>query len=253
MTWDAQTYDETFGFVTEHGSVVLDLAKPEPGERILDLGCGTGHQTAQLSALGVAAVGVDVDAAMIARAREAHPDTPFLIGDAASLRPEGVLGDPFDAVVSNAALHWMPDQSAVLAAARALLRPGGRFVAEQGGVGNVARIWSSITAAHREVGLPSPVSPWCFPTPGEQAARLEAAGFRVRFVALVDRPTTLPDGSSAATWTTMFGHELIGGLDASTRATLLERIDVHAAAAGLHTPDGWVLDYVRLRFVAEAL
>ncbi len=252
MAWDARTYDRQFSFVTEYGAALIGLLDPQQGERILDLGCGTGHQTAELTDLGVEAVGLDSDAAMIERAREEHPGTTYVLGEAQSLTARGALSQPFDAVISNAALHWMADQAAVLAGVRSLLRIGGRFVAEQGGVGNVALTWAALTGAAGDVGLPAPVLPWVFPTPAEQATRLEAAGFAVRLVQHFDRPTPLAPEATTATWAEMFGRTVLDGLDATTRQLLLERVNARAQEAGLRTAEGWWADYTRLRFVAEA-
>ncbi|HYN75371.1 MAG TPA: methyltransferase [Candidatus Limnocylindria bacterium] len=257
MTWDALGYDAQFSFVTDHGAALLDLLAPKRGERILDLGCGTGHQTAELTALGVEALGYDADPAMIARARAEHPGTPFVLGDAQdldrqTLEVQVAPRPPFDAVLSNAALHWMPDQTAVLRGVGSVLRPGGRFVAEQGGVGNVSRVWGAVTDACADLGLPAPDSPWVFPSPAEQSARLEDVGFRVRLVMLLDRPTPLAPGATVATWVEMFGRALLAPLDPRTRAALLARVDVRADEAGLRAGEQWSADYVRLRFVAES-
>lgn len=252
MGWDAEGYDRDFSFVTTYGSALLDLLDAQPGERILDLGCGTGHQTAELTALGIDAIGLDSDPTMIERAHAEHPGTTYVLADAEQLTSDGPLAQPFDAVVSNAALHWMPDQDAVVTGVRGLLRPGGRFVAEQGGHGNIAGLWAAVQAAAADLGLGRPEHPWTFPTPGEQAARLERAGCTVRLVQLFDRPTPLAAGTTAAGWVEMFGRDLLAGLAEDVRTALLERVDVHAAAAGLEQDGGWVADYVRLRFVAEA-
>ena len=253
MGWDAQTYDAQFSFVTGHGAALLDLLAAQPGERVLDLGCGTGHQAADLTAGGAQVVGLDSDPDMIRVARDEHPGTTYVLADAQQLIADGPLKEPFDGVVSNAALHWMPDQDAVLRGARGLLRTGGRLVVEQGGAGNVALLWESVDEAFAVEGLPRPRLPWVFPTAGEQAARLERAGFRVRLLQHFDRPTPLADGATAATWVAMFGRELLGPLDPEARSALLRRIDDAAARRGLRRPDGWWADYVRLRFAAEAI
>ena len=253
MGWDARGYDRDFSFVTSYGSSLLDLLAAQPGERVLDLGCGTGHQAAELSDLGIDVVGVDSDAAMVARALEEHPGTTYVLADAQHLVAEGPLAKPFDAVLSNAALHWMPDQTSVIVGVRALLRLGGRFVSEQGGAGNVSRLWAAVVRAFDDVGLPEPAHPWTFPTTGEQASRLEAAGFRAALVQHFDRPTRLAPGATAATWVEMFGRDVLAPLPAVLRAEVLTRTDQHAEESGLRDDDGWWADYVRLRFVAEAV
>jgi trans-aconitate methyltransferase len=193
--WDAQGYDDRFSFVTTYGADLLALLDIQPGERVLDLGCGTGHQAAELAALGANVVGIDSDAAMLDTARIAHPELTLLRADAQTLVPSEIraaAGGPYDAVVSNAAMHWMPRQDDVVARVAALLRPGGRFVVEMGGHGNVARLAAAIRMARGTVGLFADVTtPWTFPYPAEQANRLERHGFTVRLVQLFDRMTPL--------------------------------------------------------------
>lgn len=257
MQWDATGYDARFSFVTSYGDAVLDLLDAWPGERILDLGAGTGHQLAALAeAAGSPAglVGVDPDPAMLAVARETYPDLTFRQADGQELDAADLDG-PYDAVLSNAAMHWMPRQDAVVAGVARLLRPGGRFVVEMGGVGNVARLREAIGSARAELGLPPVPHPWTFPTPGEQAARLERHGFVVRLVALIDRPTPLNEGDTAASWVAMFGASMVVDVPVDRRADLHAAVDASAARLGLaERPDGepgWWVDYVRLRFLAE--
>lgn len=258
-TWDASGYDASFSFVTSYGSAVLDLLDAQPGERVLDVGCGTGHQAGQLAAAGVAVVGIDADDAMLDVARKAYPTLPWHRVDAQDGAAVAAVvtaeGGPFDAVLSNAALHWMPEQDAVVAALAGALRPGGRLVVEMGGSGNVAGARAAILGARGDLGLdPDVALPWVFPTPGEQAARLERHGLVVRLVALLDRPTPLSPGDTVADWARMFGASLVHDVPAAERDAFDRAVDARAAAAGLdRRPDGepgWWVDYVRLRFVA---
>src|SRR5207302_10671977 len=103
QTWDAGLYDGRHAFVWKHGASLVGLLAPRPGERVLDLGCGTGHLTAALAAAGAGVVGLDRSEEMLAQARSAYPALEFVCGDARDFR----FGEPFDAVFSNAALHWV--------------------------------------------------------------------------------------------------------------------------------------------------
>lgn len=262
--WDADGYDDRFGFVTELGSPVLDLLAATPGERVLDIGCGTGHQAAALAAAGCSVMGVDVDAAMVARARAQHRDVEglrFVQADVQDRATVALLdvGDGFDAVLSNAALHWMTEVEATLATVRAALRPGGRFVAEMGGAGNVRRARDAIAAALVDLGVAADTAEatvsarsW-FPTVGQQSTALEAAGFVVRRMELVDRPTPLAAGDTLWSWTSMFRPWVTDLVPDDRVDDLAARVDAHADALGLRRDDGsWWADYVRLRLVAVA-
>jgi SAM-dependent methyltransferase len=174
------------------------------------------------------------------------------LGDGESL---AVGEDLFDAVFSNAALHWMTRPDEVLAGVRASLRDGGRFVAEMGAARNVAALVAALREAALRVGLSVDLPiPWYFPTPAEQATRLERAGFTVRLLQYVDRPTRLTSvADGAADWWRMFGSSTLAAVPADSLGELLAMVN-EVAAPSLRGADGvWVADYVRLRFVAEVL
>ena len=245
--WDPDAYDGGHAFVYEYGESLLDLLGPAADERVLDLGCGTGHLAAAVADSGASVVGVDRSREMLAEARSAHPRVPFVRGDVRRLPFEGA----FDAVLSNAVLHWVDesDQGAALASVREALGPGGRFVAELGGTGNVGRVVAAVAAELHERGY-EVGDPWYFPSVGEYAARLEAHGFEVRLARLFDRPTELEGGEAGLeNWLRMFADGLMGAVPEA------ERNEIRAAVAdrlrGYLFEDGvWTVDYRRLRFVA---
>ena len=251
--WDAQTYDTTFGFVGRYGDDVLALLEVTPGDRILDLGCGTGRHAALLTAKGARVTGLDADADMLSTARRDHPDVEFVSANAAAFS----LGDlsvdtPFDACFSNAALHWMTPQSVVLANVRGVLRADARFVAEMGGAGNIQGLDASLRLALTDVGLDVDVPGNYFPTVGEQASALEVAGFRVEYATWFRRPTVLAPGSSAADWTRHFRAMVWAQVPESAQGELAAAVDVHAKERGLYVNGDWLADYCRLRFIAVA-
>jgi trans-aconitate methyltransferase len=246
--WDADRYQRQFGFVSALGGDVLELLDPAPGETVLDLGCGTGELAAELQRRGVRVLALDSDPAMVAAARQRLGDDRVLLADGHDF----TLPEPVDAVFSNAALHWMPRPAEVIGRVRAALRPGGRFVAELGGAGNIDAILEALAAAMAEAGLPEPACPWYFPTLAEYAALLEAAGFRVARMEHFPRPTPLDGGPDGlADWLAMFGGSLTASIPAHKAERVLARTG-ELAAPRLWRDGRFVADYWRLRFVAEA-
>jgi trans-aconitate methyltransferase len=248
--WDAERYDRDFSFVAAYGETVLGWLDPQPGERILDLGCGTGDLTHRIVAAGAHVVGLDADAAMAQAFARRLPGVPMVVADAQRPWPTTApLDEPFDAIFSNAALHWMPDAPAVARSMAAALRPAGRLAAELGGVGNVATIHDAVAQALVRLGLPAPAWHRFFPTPGEYAAVLEAAGFEVRQMELADRPTRLAGPDGLADWLELFGAGVLAGLEPSQRAALVEQT-VAIARPQLWQDGSWWADYRRLRVLA---
>jgi trans-aconitate 2-methyltransferase len=243
--WDAALYDGKHAFVWQYGLALLDLLGPRRGERVLDLGCGTGHLTARLAETGAEVVGLDRSLEMIRQARQAHPGLRFEVGDARDF----AFPDPFDAVLSNAVLHWVPEPARVIACVRRALRPGGRFVAEFGGKGNVRALSAALAAAARSAGCPPFVSPWYFLGVGEYASLLEQGGLEVTFAVLFDRPTPLEGEAGLRDWVSQFAGEYVGGLAADRREAFLQSAE-EAARPVLYRDGGWVADYRRLRVVA---
>ena len=247
--WDADRYQRQFGFVSALGSDLLELLDPRPGETILDLGCGTGELAEAIAATGARVWALDGDPAMVAAARRRLGGDRVVLADAHAFH----LLEPVDGVLSNAALHWMPRPAEVIASVRAALRPGGRFVAELGGAGNIAAILEALAAALDEAGLPEPPCPWFFPTPGRYATLLEAGGFRVARMEHFARPTRLEGGEEAlADWMAMFGRSLTAAVPADRLGGVLGRMAA-LAAPRLRRDGRWLADYWRLRFVAVAV
>jgi SAM-dependent methyltransferase len=236
--WDADRYQRQFGFVSAMAGDLVELLDPRPGETVLDLGCGTGELAAEIQRRGARVWALDADPAMVAAAGERLGHDRVLLADGHDF----ALPEPVDAVFSNAALHWMPRPAAVIARVRAALRPGGRFVAELGGAGNIDAILAAFAAATAEAGLPERPNPWYFPTPARYATLLEH----------FPRPTPLAGGDHAlADWLAMFGRSLTAAVPPDLRARVVART-AELAAPRLRRDGRWVADYWRLRFVALA-
>jgi trans-aconitate methyltransferase len=245
-TWDANHYDAAHSYVWTLAADLIELLAPQAGERVLDLGCGTGHLTAKIAECGALVVGIDASAEMMRQARENYPGLEFRVGDATSFEE----ADPFDAVFSNATLHWVKDANAAAVRIAAALRPGGRFVAEFGGAGNVREVCRAIAAGLAAVGAPAfeSLSPWYFPGIAEYSAVLEGAGLEVTFATLFDRPTVLEAGLQS--WVEMYGTTFLNAVGEAKREAFLDAVEV-AGRAALFKEGKWVVDYRRLRVVAR--
>ena len=242
--WSAQKYATHARFVADLATPVMQLLAPQSGESILDLGCGDGVLTRQLADLGCRVIGVDASENLIAAAQNRNVDARVMDGQQLAFDTE------FDAVFSNAALHWMLDSNAVLAGVWRALRPGGRFVAEMGGAGNCQAIAGALEAALQRRGIDgADYNPWYFPEPDVYRRQLEAAGFRVESIELHHRPTRLPGDIMG--WLETFGGSFIAPLPESERVAFLEAV-AERLRPQLYGSDGiWTVDYYRLRFDAR--
>jgi len=194
--WDPARYQRNAGFVAVLGQPVVELLAPRPDERILDLGCGEGTLTA-VRARQARVTGVDASVEQVAAARVRGLDAH--VADGTRL---GCFAEEFDAVFSNAALHWMRDPDAVIDGVWRALKPGGCFVGECGGAGNVATVRGALVAVLARRGIDGDAaSPWYFSRPPRSIApdssgvasplrRSTSSGGRRRF------PAVLPTGST---------------------------------------------------------
>lgn len=248
MKWNAELYDNKHAFVSQYGESVLELLDVKPGERILDLGCGTGDLAKQIQEHGAEVIGIDASPEMIAKAKVKYPELDFSVANAASFH----FDEPFDAVFTNAVLHWIHDADGVIKSVYNALKPGGRFVGEFGGKGNNELIMAAASTVLRDHGYINGdiTLPWYFPSTAEYAAKLEAGGFRVTFTSHFDRPTLLQDGREGIVkWFSMFGSTLFQQIPANELQQILNEIT--DLLQPTNEVDGqWYADYKRLRFVA---
>jgi trans-aconitate methyltransferase len=248
QTWNPAVYAEHGSFVPALGAGVLEWLHPQQGERILDLGCGDGQLTSKLVAAGALVTGVDASAAMVAAARARGIQAEECNAEALTFSGE------FDAVFSNAMMHWVRDQDAMLRGVKRALKSGGRFVAEMGGHGNIAAIQVGLTAVLVRHGLNREFSVDqmnYFPTPAAYRLRLERAGFQVEAIELIPRPTPLPE-SGMRGWLTTFRKGVLDLLTESQREMVLTETVALLEPALRDELGNWTADYVRLRFIARA-
>lgn len=246
--WDVTLYERRHSFVWKYGADLIELLSPKKGERILDLGCGTGHLTYQITASGAEVIGIDSDVAMIAQARENYPDLQFEVADGVHFD----FAEPFDAVFSNASLHWIKEAGRVVACIWRALKPGGRFVAEFGGRGNVKAIVGAIYNAIEALGYPSKreFNPWYLPSVGEYATLLERQGFGVNYAAFFDRPTPLEGGDGGIhNWIDMFAGDFLIGIPVGKRTDVIQSVE-NQLRPNLYRDGTWFADYRRIRVFA---
>ncbi|TPE61410.1 methyltransferase domain-containing protein [Sandaracinobacter neustonicus] len=246
MGWNPADYAEHAGFVPALGAPVLALLAPQPGEAILDLGCGDGVLTAQLAAAGADVLGVDSSAAMLAAARAKGLNVEVADGQALPFHAR------FDAVFSNAALHWMPDQQAVAEGVFRALKPGGRYVGECGGFMNIAAIRTALRAVLKAHGYsPESGGGQTYLTAEAFAAIHQAAGFAEIDARIIARPTPLPGGIRGWLKTFRAGFLDESGVPEAARAQVIDEIETLLEPVLKDSAGNWSADYVRLRWQAK--
>ncbi len=250
MKWNAELYDQKHGFVFKYGENFLQVLNPQPGEKILDLGCGSGYLTNVIREEGAVVLGVDSSAEMIAKAKQKYPQTEFKVANAADLG----YNASFNAIFSNAVLHWIKaqDQPKMLASVYQALKPGGRFVAEMGGKGNVGRMISTLRKLLQQHGYEqqSKMEYLFFPSIADYTSMLETVGFTVTYAALFDRETLLNDQAEGVKkWIRMFASDFFIGIKEASQQAILQELTEQLQP--YYERDGeWYADYKRLRFTA---
>ncbi len=247
-TWDAQLYNDKHSFVYDYGMGLIDLLAPKSHERILDLGCGSGELTAKINELAERVVGIDKSPEMIARAREQFPSCDFEVGDATDFNSS----KPFDALFSNATLHWVLDYKKAIVNMHSNLVDGGRIVVEFGGKDNVKAITDALRESLCQWGYvrQSDLKLWYFPSIGEYTSALESQGFTVIFAQWYDRPTLLADEETGiADWLQMFAKPFFDRIPDDDAVQI--RKEVQDSVRNQLFRDGkWYADYKRIRIVA---
>lgn len=245
--WNTELYEGKHSYVFKFGEDVLNLLNAKPGETILDLGCGTGHLTNLIAESGADVQGIDSSTEMIEQAQIKYPAIKFEVMDATNFTFE----KKFDAVFSNAVLHWIPEKEKVVECVFNCLSRGGRFVAEFGGKDNINCIVTSIRKILEANGYSKNTEyiDWYFPSIGEYSSILEKHGFRVTYAVHFDRDTFMDEGVDVINWLEMFAKRIFEGINTDKKSKLIELIKEDLSSTNIK--DGkWFVDYKRLRVAA---
>ena len=245
-SWNANLYDKKHSFVSQYGEDLLGSLAPQQGETILDLGCGTGDLANKLHQIGVNIVGIDKSENMIQQAQKKYTGILFKVQDAINMH----YTNEFDAVFSNATLHWVKEPKLALQGIYQALKQDGRFVAEFGGKGNVQIITNEIINQLRifESKDRSDRFPWYYPSIGEYSTLMEQVGFRVTLAQHFDRPTPLEGANGLRNWIEMFANSMFEGLTIETKDLIMNRVEKSLKEVLYH--DGkWLADCKRIRVV----
>ncbi|MGE5215932.1 MAG: class I SAM-dependent methyltransferase [Chloroflexota bacterium] len=243
ITWNPASYAKNARFVSDLGEPLLELLAAKGGETILDLGCGDGALTEKIAAAGAKVFAVDSSLAQVMAARRRGVNALVMDGQALGFKRR------FDAVFTNAVLHWLKRPEQVIEGVAASMKAGGRFVGEFGGKGNVDAIRAALHRELVKLGVdPWSVDPWYYPAADEYSALLQTHGFKVERSEIIPRPTILPGDLRG--WLEVFAQSFTKALPEAKRENFVESVCKNLAPK-LRRPDGaWYADYVRLRFKA---
>lgn len=245
-SWNANLYDRKHSFVSHFGEDLVELLAPQKDEKILDLGCGTGDLASRLDQMGIKILGIDKSENMVRQAQIKYPGIPFQVQDAMTLSDE----NEFDAVFSNATLHWVKSPKQALQGIYNALTSGGRFVAEFGGKGNVQIITDEIIHQLGVFGVEFKQEqfPWYYPSIGEYSTLMEQVGFRVIFAQHFDRPTPLIGEDGLRNWIEMFAVSMFEGVTPEIQELVIEKVE-ETLKTVLFKNGEWTADYKRIRVV----
>ncbi len=246
--WNASLYNDKHSFVFKYGEDLLELLRPQNGERILDLGCGTGYLTSIISASGADVVGIDSSLEMVTKAKATYPQLDFQVQNATDFH----FDEHFDAVFSNAVLHWILEKEKAVDCIYNNLKRRGRFVMEMGGRNNVARIIKALQKSLVKNGFVknADMPLWYFPALGEYASLLESKGFTVTYATYYDRDTKLNDDKEGIKdWLKMFARNYFNGIEESRVDDILNEVQALLEPTN-YINGNWYADYKRLRLVA---
>lgn len=245
--WHTELYEKNHQFVWQQSQSIIELLQPQTGEYLLDLGCGTGQLTEKIAKTGVKVWGIDSSKEMINQARNNYPYLWFEVADARHFQ----VRSPLDGIFSNAVLHWVQEPDLVIKCVKKALKPGGRFVAEFGGRGNIKTIINAITTNLKTLGYEHLCQhPWYFPSIADYTNLLQEQGFEVRYATLFSRPTPLAGREKGMTnWLQMFANGWLSKLSFEQQIQVINNV-CEQLRPKLYKDGIWTADYRRLQIVA---
>jgi len=241
-TWNANKYNKHADFVSKLAMPVVDLLEPKPNEKILDLGCGDGTLAQEIEKFGTKVIAVDLSEDMVAKTKDKGIEAYVMSATELNFKNE------FDAVFSNAVLHWVKDSITTIFNIKTSLKENGRFIAEFGGYGNIKYLTDAMQEVfnnHKEYGNFN--NPWYFPKDTDYKKLLEDNGFEVEYIELIPRPTKIDDISN---WLDIFANGIISNLTNEQQIEFKNEVRKILKPKIYTEQDGWVADYVRLRLKA---
>ena len=246
--WDPEFYNDKHSYVYRHAEDLITLLDPKKHERILDLGCGSGELTHRISGFTNNIIGIDKSLEMISNAKSKYKELEFVVADAANFEFE----EKFDAIFSNAALHWVTDYSGAIRCMYNNLKPKGRIALEFGGKDNVQTIINQLrkSLAKRSYTQQSKLQLWYFPSVEEYTKELNKVGFKVVLAKYFDRPTELADEKSGIKdWISMFGESFFIDVKAAHIEEIKNEVQ-EMTKEKCFINSKWIADYKRIRIIA---
>ena len=249
MKWNSTLYDESHSFVSKYGEGILAYLSPKPNESILDLGCGTGDLTQKIALAGSRVIGIDYSKEMIEAAKAKFPEIEFIYMSATQLNFDDK--NKFDAIFSNAVLHWVYEKELAIEKMYSYLKKGGRIVLEFGGKGNNEIIIKELRSSLAKRGYikKSKINPWYFPSIAEYSTELEKKSFRVIKAEHFDRFTPLKGDRGITNWLLMFGNRFFEGIPKLEKEEILDEIQSNLRQTH-YIDQVWLAYYKRIRIIA---
>lgn len=246
MQWDSSLYDKNHSFVSQYGCELLKYLPQNKQQKILDLGCGTGDLSYELSKLCQKVVGIDASPQMISLAREKFPNLDFRVCEGLSM----TFKDEFDVVFSNAVFHWISNHNLLLENIAKALKSAGILICEFGALGNIESIENAFKLALGRQGFAYTMK-LNFPDADSFSKLLKQNHFEIIELSKFDRPTPLENNEEGLRiWLKQFFNSQLDELPLQIQEKIFEEVETLTKDKLYHNRV-WILDYKRLRVIAS--